>query len=273
MAVVEYRDIILQASGVSLTLGQRTVLREVELEVRDLHREAQTTGQVVSLLGPSGMGKTQLLRILAGLQAPSSGSVRVGRELAPVEVGRVGVVAQTCPLFEHRSVEGNLVLAGRGRGLGRAQARDEARALLARLGLSQQARAWPAQLSGGQRQRAAIAQQVMGRRHFLLMDEPFSGQDPLAVEALCGLIAEIATLDTLNTVVLVTHDIEAAVRVSDTVWLLGRDRDARGASLPGARIQHRYDLVSLGLAWQPDVRALPGYGELVRELHRRFAEL
>jgi NitT/TauT family transport system ATP-binding protein len=93
-AAVEYKETLLKVSGVSLSLGAQTILRDVNLEIRDIVRPGMTQGQVVGLLGPSGIGKTCLFRILAGLDAPDSGSVLIGKEGTPVQRGMVGVVAQ-----------------------------------------------------------------------------------------------------------------------------------------------------------------------------------
>ncbi len=215
------------------------------------------------------MGKTQLFRILAGLQQPDVGEVRVDRDQHRVRAGTVGVVAQQCPLFEHRTVLGNLLVASGGK----PGAAEEAESLLARFGLEEAGQLYPCQLSGGQRQRVAIAQQFMCSEHFLLMDEPFSGLDPLAVEAVCSLITEVANQDDLNTIIVVTHDIAAALAVADHLWLLGRDRDARGEPIAGARVQCVYDLIARGLAWQPGRSQTPEYQTLFAEIRERFRTL
>src|SRR3954454_23941865 len=100
----EYRDTLLKVTAVSVTLGNTPILRDLNLEVKDLYRHGYTQGQVVGLLVPSGMGKTTLFRILAGLMTPDSGTVLLEKECRPVERGKVGVVAQNYPLFEHRTV-------------------------------------------------------------------------------------------------------------------------------------------------------------------------
>src|SRR5215470_7690755 len=108
----EYKDVILRVSKVSLSFGETKVLRDLDLEIKDLYRPGFTQGQVVALLGPSGMGKTCLFRILAGLDKPDSGQVLVEKDCRPVERGMVGVVAQQYPLFMHRTVRSNLLVAG-----------------------------------------------------------------------------------------------------------------------------------------------------------------
>jgi len=269
----EYRGPILQVSGVSLTLGGHSILREVSFEIRDIHRFDQVAGQVVGLLGPSGIGKTRLFHILAGLAPSDTGTVLVGDPGVPVERGMVGVVAQHYPLFEHRTVEANLQVAGRRAGLSREKAAEKARGLLERFRLEDRARVYPVQLSGGQRQRVAIAQQIMCSEQILLMDEPFSGLDLVAIDRVQELISEVANSNTLNTVIVVTHDVVAALESADTIWLMGRDCDAQGQVLPGARIKQSYNLIDRGLAWRKGLAATPEFQELLREIQERFPML
>jgi NitT/TauT family transport system ATP-binding protein len=269
----EYRDTLLKVSGVSVTLGGCPILRDVNLEVKDLYRHGYTQGQVVGLLGPSGMGKTTLFRILAGLMTPDTGTVLLEKECLPVERGKVGVVAQNYPLFEHRTVRGNLLVAGRAGGLNGAQSARRADELLQRFGLEAHARKYPAQLSGGQRQRVAIAQQFMGSEHLLLMDEPFSGLDLIAEQGVTEFIREVAQLDELNTIILVTHDVTAALQVADMIWLLGRDRDAQDQPIPGARIQATYNLAERGLAWRDKPPTTPEFLAVLGEIRNDFLRL
>jgi NitT/TauT family transport system ATP-binding protein len=249
------------------------VLRDVEATIDNIVRDGMSQGQVVCLLGPSGIGKTQLFRCIAGLQTPDCGGVYLNGKRTAVTPGEVGVVAQHYPLLEHRTVLGNLVVAALRRGGGQSAATSRAMQLLGQLGLAERALAYPAQLSGGQRQRVAIAQQLLCSSHFLLMDEPFSGLDPAAKATVCDTIRTLSTADELNTIIVVTHDIDSALRIADTLWLLGRDRDAAGAPADGARIIEKYDLIARGLAWHTDVDDTPAFQQLSRELASRFASL
>jgi len=140
---------ILRVQGVSLKLGENLILRDVNLEVKDIRRPGRVAGQVVGLLGPSGIGKTRLFRILAGLDEPTSGRVLIGEGGVPVERGMVGVVAQRYPLFAHRTVLGNMMVAARQAGCTHAEGRDRALRFLKRFGLEDRASHYPAQLSGG----------------------------------------------------------------------------------------------------------------------------
>jgi ABC-type nitrate/sulfonate/bicarbonate transport system ATPase subunit len=251
----------------------RPVLEGVSGHIDDIHREGVQQGQVVCLLGPSGIGKSQLFRCIAGLQKPSAGRVLLNGSQREVRPGEVGVVAQNYPLFNHRTVWGNLMLAARRHGRPAQQARDDCLALLERFGLADSARRHPMMLSGGQRQRVAIAQQLLCSSHFLLMDEPFSGLDPLAKSRVCETLIDVSTTHELNTIIVVTHDIESAIRISDTLWLLGRNRDASGQPAAGAAIQQVVDLAAQGLAWDPDIESRPQFRELAAELKARFETL
>ena len=256
----ESRETLLRVDRISVTRGDRLILRDVSATIHDIVRpDVANQGQVVGVLGPSGVGKTTLFRTIAGLEAPDRGRVLIGERQEPVRAGMVGVVFQHYPLLEHRTVLGNLTVCGRDP--------DKARALLDRFGLADRADAWPRELSGGQRQRVAIAQQLMCGHTYLLLDEPFSGLDPLSKQAACELIVEVSRLDERNTIVIVTHDIRAAVQVADTLWLLGRDGE------PGSRIVQTYNLIERELAWEPGIARTPQFAAFVRELEDRFATL
>jgi polar amino acid transport system ATP-binding protein/sulfate transport system ATP-binding protein len=267
-----YGETLLKIDRVNLSYDDKVILRDVNAEIRDIVREGRTQGQVVGFLGPSGIGKTQLFRIIAGLNKPTSGQVLVGPTLTPVKAGMVGVVAQNYPLFENRTIFSNLLLSAK-QMQNNGAAHERALQYLKRLDMLDQAQLYPAQISGGQRQRIAIAQQLLCSEHFLLMDEPFSGLDLVMEAKVCELINEIASLDELNTIIVVTHDVTAAATVADHLWLMGRDRDAGGNILPGARIQETYDLIERDLCWHPGITNSPSFLEFVREVKERFQTL
>ncbi len=268
-----YGETLLKIDHVSLAYDEKIILRNVNAEIRDIVREGHTQGQVVGFLGPSGIGKTQLFRIIAGLNQPTSGQVLVGPQQTPVKAGIVGVVPQDYPLFENRTIFSNLLLAAEQSEPNHEGAREKVMNYLRRLDMVDRAQLYPAQISGGQRQRIAIAQQLLCSDHFLLMDEPFSGLDVVMEAKVCELIAEIAALDELNTIIVVTHDVTAAATVSDHLWLMGRDRDEQGNMIPGALIQEQYDLIDRDLCWHPNISNTPDFLEFVREVKERFNTL
>ncbi|MFZ6757671.1 ABC transporter ATP-binding protein [Undibacterium sp. Ji50W] len=263
---------LLSIEQLCVSYGQ-PVLTNVSAHIDNLTRDGVEQGQVVCLLGPSGIGKTQLFRCIAGLQKPSSGGVYLNGKKTPVTPGEVGVVAQHYPLLAHRTVLGNLLVAAKRKIADHAQAQAKVIALLEEFDLADKAHCYPAALSGGQRQRIAIAQQSLCSDHFLLMDEPFSGLDPLAKAKVCDTILKISTLDELNTIIVVSHDIDASIAIADTIWLLGRDDDQAGNPVSGARIKYRYDLIERGLAWRGNMEDTSEFQELRKEIRRRFTEL
>jgi NitT/TauT family transport system ATP-binding protein len=273
VSAYQLNETIVDVKNVTHAYGDRTILRDLTFSIRNITRPDTVTGQVVALLGPSGMGKTTLFRVLAGLMAPTSGEVKIGPQGEIARAGMVGVVFQNYQLFEHRTVLGNLTIAASQTCKSNSEACDKSMDMLKRFGLDDFAKRYPSQLSGGQRQRVAIAQQFLCSRHFLLMDEPFSGLDPLAVEKVCELVSEVANLHDLNTIIVVTHNIEAGLQVADTALLLGRDRRPDGTAVPGARVQARYDLIEMGLTWHPAVDQQPAFVELAREVRAKFKEL
>jgi len=268
----EFKETLLTLDNLCLSLGGRAILSGVCARVRNVTRPGMLQGQVVAVLGPSGVGKTQLFRLLSGLTPPDRGQVLVGAKQQPVARGNVGVVAQAYPLFEHYTVLENLLVAARQHGLGKAEAHQQAGLILQRFALHECKGAYPATLSGGQRQRAAIAQQLIRPKSLLLMDEPFSGLDLAMVQQVSQLLAEVSRKDEELTIVIVTHDIAAALSVADTLWLLGRPRSTAGVS-EGARIVHTIDLMERGLAWQPDITHAPAFEATKREIEQRFAAL
>ncbi len=264
-------EVLVDVEKLRLTLGDTLVLRDLSFKVIDRVREGLVTGQVVGLLGPSGAGKTRLLRIIAGLDAPDAGHVR-GMNGAVLASGSVGYVFQDYPLLQHRTVRSNLELAGRIGAMGDVESRKRATELLEIFNLADRASFYPAQLSGGQRQRVAIAQQIMKPRQLLLMDEPFSGLDPAALESVMSLVVSVANLHELNTVLVVTHDIRAAMAVSDTLHIVGREHE-NGKVVPGAKVLWTYDMVERGLCWKKDVQEMPEFAALENEIESKFVGL
>ena len=269
----EVHETLLSARNICVSYDKKPILQNVNLEIKNIVRPGVEQGQVVGLLGPSGVGKTTLFRCLAGLMQPDTGEIRVTDKMIPVERGMMGVVAQHYPLFAHRTVLGNLLVAGSQAGLSDAEGKRKASELMTRFGIEEHGNKYPVQLSGGQRQRVAIAQQFMCSDHFLLMDEPFSGLDLIAIQRVSDFIVEIAQTDELKTIILVTHDIDAALAVCDTLWLLGRERDIKGNLVPGARVQKVYDLAELGLAWRKGIQNTPEFLATRSEVREAFTRL
>jgi len=270
----ELKDVLVSIRDLGLAFDGKPILANLSVEVRDIVRPDCVTGQVVGILGPSGVGKTQLSRIMTGLQEPTTGEIVVGTngKSEKVRAGLVGYVAQKYPLLRHRTVLGNLITASKRAGASAAEAKEKSMDFLKRFDLADKWDSYPAELSGGQQQRIAIAQQLLCSEHFLILDEPTTGLDPLMKDKVCALVKQVASISEENTIFVVTHDIAAILTIADHLWLLGRDRDDKGVSL-GARVQYHYDLIERGLAWQENPQALPAFAETQREIREKFATL
>ena len=170
-------------------------------------------GQCTCLLGSSGVGKSSLLRLIAGLLAPEEGDVTCSDRRALA--GRLAWMGQDANLLPWLSVTGNVTLGARLRGERADPAAAEA--LLARVGLGGQRDQLPATLSGGQRQRAALARTLMEDRPVVLMDEPFSALDAITRARLQALAAQLLAG---RTVLLVTHDPLEALRLGDRIQVM-----------------------------------------------------
>jgi iron(III) transport system ATP-binding protein len=184
--------------------------------------------KVLALLGPSGSGKSTILRLIAGLEPVDAGGIQIGGELVsspgrtlPAEGRRVGMVFQDYALFPHLTVGGNVAF-GLGK-LGRADREAEALRWLARVGLKHRALAFPHELSGGEQQRVALARALAPKPRAVLLDEPFSGLDPvLRTELREATLSALA--ETRTTTLFVTHDAEEALLVADHLAILKAGR-------------------------------------------------
>jgi NitT/TauT family transport system ATP-binding protein len=224
--------------------------------------------EFVVLIGQSGCGKTTMLRILAGLIRPTEGEVRVeGRSLWRGDrrddeaLAKLGLVFQDPNLFPWYSVEENIALPLRIRGVGKSARRERARELSELVGLSGFEESYPRELSGGMRQRVAIARSLSYRPEILLMDEPFGALDALTRDKMNLELQRIAAA-TGATVVFVTHSITEAVFLADRIVLLSA-RPGRLRSVTPVDFERPREL---------DVETMPAFQEKVRELRHQLEE-
>jgi ABC-type polar amino acid transport system ATPase subunit len=210
--------------NVTKRYGQRTILNDVSLEIN--------SGETVALIGPSGGGKSTLLRCINGLATFDSGEVRVGEHVLPpggnaaiaAQVRRsFGMIFQDFQLFPHLTALENVMEAPvQVLGKSKAEAREQAQVLLTRVGLGERANHLPRQLSGGQKQRVAIARALAMQPRGLLCDEITSALDP---ELKCEVLDTLLELKSEGlTLIVVTHEIGFARRAADRVAVLA---DAR----------------------------------------------
>lgn len=269
----EIKEPLLDIENVTVSFDSNVVVRNFSGTIRNITRPGKSQGQIVGLLGPSGIGKTTLFRTLSGLLVPNEGNVYVGPNRIPVRPGDVGVVAQKYPLLAHYTVLKNLLYAGRKAGMNGEAARQIAIQYLKEFELLEHKDKYPSQLSGGQQQRIAIAQQLICSKHYLIMDEPFSGLDVIAKAKVCRLLLDVANHHEENTFIIVTHDIASAVSICDTIWLMGRDRDEGNNIIPGAHIKQILNLIDMDICWHDDPLARPAAQYLIRAIESQFASL
>jgi NitT/TauT family transport system ATP-binding protein len=216
------------------------------------------TGEFVCLLGASGCGKSTLLSLVAGLDRPTQGGIRV-------EGTRTSLMFQEAALFPWLTVAGNVDLALRLAGVAKAERRPRVRELLAMVHLEEFARKMPHELSGGMRQRVALARSLAQRADVLLMDEPFGALDAMTRDLLHDELEALWRQQGL-TVMFVTHNVREAVRLGDRVVLLSSrpGRVAGEFAVPFDRPRRIED---------PSVAALAGeITEQLREEVRRHAD-
>jgi polar amino acid transport system ATP-binding protein len=219
---------LVEITDVSKSYGTQRVLRDVSLTVQP--------GEVIALIGPSGSGKSTLLRTINHLETVDAGSVTVDGQYIGYELraGRlhelpeknvlerrtqIGIVFQNFNLFPHLTALENVVEAPVAlKRATKAEAREQAKALLGRVGLADKEHHYPRQLSGGQQQRVAIARALALNPKVLLFDEPTSALDPELVGEVLDVIRELSKSGT--TLIIVTHEIGFAREVADRVVFL-----------------------------------------------------
>jgi ABC-type nitrate/sulfonate/bicarbonate transport system ATPase subunit len=269
------KEVLLQARNLSLSYDNKCILRDINFSIQDIVRPGLQQGQVVSLIGRSGMGKTQLFRILSGLQKPSSGTITI-RERKPavnsagsiqvyqertVAPGDMGVIFQNYYQFGWRTVFQSLLMAARQNKQLAGQEEDAIKNYTALFDLSETLPRYPQQLSGGQQQRVSIIQQLLKGSDFLLLDEPFSGLDVCVLDKVVSLLLQVSLSHELKTLIIVSHDIETTVAISDTVFILGKKGDQEGSTLV-----REIDLIGRGLAWEKEVRQMKAFADTIREI-------
>ncbi len=203
---------VLEVQGICVAYGDRPILEDVSLTVR--------RGELVSLLGLSGSGKTTLFHVVSGLLRPDEGSVWLeGREITG-RTGEIAYMLQKDLLLRHLKIVDNVALPLVLRGLPRAAAREAAARHFADFGLTGTEKLYPAELSGGMAQRAALLRTWLLSTAAMLLDEPFSALDALTKRQLHGWFQKKRAELGLTTL-LITHDIDEALHLSDRILILG----------------------------------------------------
>ena len=197
--------------NITKNYGGEPVVQDISLELEE--------GGFISLLGPSGTGKTTLFNVLAGVDYPDEGKVYLhGKDITGIS-GKVSYMLQKDLLLEYRTVLDNVILPLVIRGEKKKTAREKAAPFFLSFGLSGYEKKYPAQLSGGMRQRAALLRTYMSHNEIILLDEPFSALDAITRRQMQNWYCEIVKTMKLSTL-FITHDVEEALLLSDTVYIM-----------------------------------------------------
>ena len=202
---------ILQVRNVSKAYDGTQIIENVSLTLGE--------GELVCLLGVSGVGKSTLFQIVSGLIRPDSGSVELdGRDITG-KSGEVSYMLQKDLLLPFRTVEDNVALPLLLKGMKKSEAREAVRSHLAQFGLEGAEKKYPAQVSGGMRQRAALLRTYLFSQKVALLDEPFSALDTITKRTMHGWYLQIMEEISMSTL-LISHDIDEAILLADRVCLM-----------------------------------------------------
>jgi len=212
----------IKISNLKKIYNDQIVLNNLELDIKDVHS--------LVIIGPSGGGKSTLLRILAGLEKPEDGMITINNKVLPsketelIEYRKtIGVVFQAFNLFPHLSAQTNITLPlEKVHKIDKVEANLRATTLLNKFQLEDHAHKYPSQLSGGQQQRVAIARAVALESQFLLLDEPTSALDPALTSEVLDSILELKKEK--KDLVLVTHEMGFAKNVADYILFIDKGR-------------------------------------------------
>ena len=275
-------DSILKVDNVSLSLDGKQILRNINFDIKEINRNDSIAGEVIGVLAPSGMGKTQLMNCLCGYYNPvdnndpddytyMTGNVLIGKDQKQVQLGQVGLVQQNYPIWKHRTV--NSILMKAAHKLHNGERKDKVETYLNHFNLMDKRELYPSQLSGGQKQRIGLAAAFINADNIVLLDEVTSGLDPIMTDKVLELIVSTANLNKDNVIVMVSHDVTNTLAVANSVIMLGKEKNLDGTTIPGATIKYSYDLIDLDFAWHPDIRNNPRFLEFAQEVRDNFKNL
>src|SRR5215217_1958480 len=259
----EQKETILHVENLSVVYDGKVIIRDINFEEKNTLRPGKSQGQTIAFLGRSGRGKSTLFRALSGLENPTSGRILIpdykkavtdGKQPAKiVSEGDVGFVNQKYTLFRHKTIYQALTFALRKTGLSKAEKHDKIMSYIADWGLDGCVNQYPVFLSGGQRQRTAILEQLFSSGYYMVLDEPFSGLDIGNIMNVKSSFQLINDSDELNTIIFSTHDIELAVELADSIYVIGYKKSNDSIPDAGTIIKH-FDLKAMGLAWHDGLK-------------------
>ena len=219
---------LLYVEDLSVSYGDKTVIKDINFVEKDVIRTGNVTGQVIAFVGRSGRGKSTLFRALTGLVKPSSGKVLIAdtttgidNDAKVVNEGDIGFVDQKYTLFRNKTVSQALMFALRNKEITKEEKEVKIKEYLHQWGLEKVKDQYPNELSGGQRQRTAIIEQIFCSGHYMVLDEPFSGLDVGNIQDVKDAFNLMTASHEFNTIIYSTHDIELAVELADSIYVIG----------------------------------------------------
>lgn len=245
-------ETLLYIDKLNVGYGDRLILKDINLIEKDIIREGvAATGQIISFLGRSGRGKSTLFKALTGLVKPTSGQILISNlnsedtsDAKEISEGDIGFVDQKYTLFRHKTVYEICEYALRRSKLTKPEKDELIVRYLTDWGLLEHKDKYACEMSGGQRQRCAIIEQMLTSKHFMILDEPFSGLDVGNIEKVKESFKRILNDNEYNTIMFSTHDIRLAVELSDSIYILGHPEGETVSTI----VKH-FDLKEMGLAW------------------------
>ena len=253
----EFKETLLYVENLSVVYDDVTIIKDISLVEKNVVRSnKENTGQVIAVVGRSGRGKSTFFKALTGLIKPNSGKILIKNfdstevdAAKPVVEGEIGFVDQKYTLFRHKTVAQTFQFAARKSNLSESEKAKKIEKYLKDWGLESCKDKYPNELSGGQRQRAAIIEQLLSSDKLIVLDEPFSGLDVGNIEEVKKSFELLCNSNDYNTVIFSTHDIELALELAQSIYVIGYPT-VNGKLQTYGSIVAKYDLRELGVCWK-----------------------
>lgn len=245
-------ELLLQVQNLGVTYGTKKIISNISFDITNVKVEGLNQGQCVAVVARSGRGKSTLFKALAGL-IKFDGSINIcndhDQSLSAMREGNIGFVQQKYPLSRNQTVNSMLLQAASLGGINSDERQAVVDDRLKEWNLLQQKFLAPNQLSGGQQQRASILEQMLCSKHFIILDEPFSGLDVKNKMEAKYSFDRISQADDFNTIIFSTHEIELAVELADLIIVIGYETDNNGNFIEVGTLLQVFDLKKMGIAW------------------------
>ncbi|WP_445453357.1 ATP-binding cassette domain-containing protein [Flavobacterium sp. 25HG05S-40] len=269
-----FKETILYVENLSVAYDDHVIIKDINITEKDVVRTGiAATGQIIAFVGRSGRGKSTFFRALTGLTPLHTGKILIKdfestdpTAAKMAKEGDIGFVNQKYTLFRHKTVLQTLNYALRKSPLSESEKDKKIKDYIHKWGLENCAEKYPNELSGGQRQRTAIIEQLFSSDKFIVLDEPFSGLDVGNIEEVKQSFDLLCSLSEYNTVIFSTHDIELALQLAQSIYVIGHPT-INGDKKEYGTVVAQYDLREMGIAWKDyGEKHDKLYDEIVRQM-------